>query len=162
MIVMLLIGLWHGATVPFLIFGFLHGTFLIGETMLQRTRLRRMPLWRGPIGTFFLWALTVTLCLIAFVFYRAASLEQAGAMLQAMFGSVSVSTFIFRLPDADLLIALVVVECLTVAHWLCRNTPVETVAVRVPWWTISVVLAFMLVAITLSSSESQGFLYFQY
>jgi alginate O-acetyltransferase complex protein AlgI len=162
MIVMLLIGLWHGATVPFLIFGFLQGTFLIGETMLQRTRLRQMPLWRGPIGTFFLWALTMTLCLIAFVFYRAASLEQAGAILQAMFGGVTVSTLVFRLPDADLLIAPVVVECLTVAHWLCRNTPLETVAVRVPWWTISVALALMLVAITLSSGDSQGFLYFQY
>jgi alginate O-acetyltransferase complex protein AlgI len=162
MIVMLLIGLWHGATVPFLIFGFLQGTFLIGETMLQRTRLRQMPLWRGPIGTFFLWALTMTLCLIAFVFYRAASLEQAGAILQAMFGGVTVSTLVFRLPDAYLLIAPVVVECLTVAHWLCRNTPLETVAVRVPWWTISVALALMLVAITLSSGDSQGFLYFQY
>jgi alginate O-acetyltransferase complex protein AlgI len=161
MIVMLLIGLWHGATAPFLIFGFLHGTFLIGETLLQRTRLRQLALWRGPIGKFFLWTITMTSCLIAFVYYRAASLEQARWMLASMFGSApTVSSF--RLADENFLIALVVAECLVIAHWLCRNTPLEAIAVRVPWWTISVALALMLVAITLSSSESQGFLYFQY
>jgi hypothetical protein len=98
---------------------------------------------------------------MAFIFYRAASLEQARWMLASMFGSVD-ATLSFRLADHDLLIALVVVQGLVIAHWLCRNTPLETIAVRVPWWTVSVVLALMLVAITVSSSESQTFLYFQY
>jgi alginate O-acetyltransferase complex protein AlgI len=161
MVVMLLIGLWHGATTTFLIFGFLHGTYLIGETYLQRTRLRRMEVWRGPFGKFFLWAITIVLCLIAFVFYRAASIEQSLWMLSSMFGAPRAS-FAFRLSDADLLIAAVVLESLIIAHWLCRNTPLEAIAVRVPWWTVSVSLALMLVAITLSSGESQSFLYFQY
>jgi alginate O-acetyltransferase complex protein AlgI len=161
MIVMLLIGLWHGATVTFLIFGFLQGTFLIGEMPLQRTRLRRLRLWNSPPGKFLLWLITFALCVFTFVFYRAASLEQARWMLASMGGSVGTSQSL-RLADHDLLIALVVVECLITAHWLCRNTPLETVAVRVPWWSVSVALALMLVAITLSSTESQGFLYFQY
>jgi alginate O-acetyltransferase complex protein AlgI len=161
MIVMLLIGLWHGATAPFLIFGFLHGIFLIGETLLQRTRLRRLQLWHGLLGKLFLWAVTMALCLIAFVFYRAGSLEQAQWMLASMFGSVGMSSS-FRLADANLLIALAVTECLAIGHWFCRDTPLETIAARVPWWTVSAALALMLVAITLSSSESQGFLYFQF
>jgi alginate O-acetyltransferase complex protein AlgI len=161
MIVMLLIGLWHGATAPFLIFGFLHGTFLIGETFLQRTRLRRMSLWQSPIGKLSLWALTMALCLIAFVFYRAESLQQARSMLTAMVGSAGPLSN-FHLPDHDLLIALVVAECLAIAHWLCRNRLLESAVERVPWWSVSVALALMLVAITLSSSQSQGFLYFQF
>jgi alginate O-acetyltransferase complex protein AlgI len=161
MIVMLLIGLWHGATPSFLIFGFLHGCFLIGETLIQRTPLRRMPLWRGPIGKVFLWAVTMTLCLVAFVFYRAATVKQARWMVAAMFGSAG-NLSNFRLPNADLLIALVVVECLAITHWLCRDIPLESSIARVPWWSVSVALAFMLVAMTLSSSESQRFLYFQY
>jgi alginate O-acetyltransferase complex protein AlgI len=161
MIVMLLIGLWHGATVTFLIFGFLHGTFLIAETFLQRTRLRRLNVWRRPIGKLFLWAVTIALCLIAFVFYRAASLEQARWILASMFGFRSGLTS-FTLPDEDLLIALVVVECLIVAHWFCRDTNLETAVARAPWWIVSIGLALMLAAITLSSGESQNFLYFQY
>src|ERR1700731_2011883 len=87
MVVMLLIGLWHGATVPFLIFGFLNGMVLIGEKLAQRTRVRRMQLWRGRLGKFFLWVVTMALCLISFVFYRAASLEQARWILASMFGA---------------------------------------------------------------------------
>jgi alginate O-acetyltransferase complex protein AlgI len=161
MIVMLLIGLWHGATPSFLIFGFLHGCFLIGETLLQRTRLRRWQLWQGFLGSLFLWAVTMALCLIAFVFYRAANLKQAGWMLASMFGYVS-ATLRFRAPDLLLLIVVLVAECLAIAHWLCRNTPLDTVVARVPWWTISLALALMFLAITLSSSEPQSFLYFQY
>jgi alginate O-acetyltransferase complex protein AlgI len=161
MIVMLLIGLWHGATWTFLIFGFLHGTYLIGETYLQRTRLRRLPLWNWALGKVLLWSLTLALCLIAFVFYRAASLEQSMWLLGALCG-IPQTTSAFRLSDADLLIAAIVLEGLVIAHWLCRNTPLETAVVRVPWWTVSVGLALMLIAITLSSGEQQSFLYFQY
>jgi alginate O-acetyltransferase complex protein AlgI len=161
MIVMLLIGLWHGATASFLIFGFLQGVFLIGETLVRMIRLRRMKLWHTFLGKFLLWAATIALSLIAFVVYRAASVEQARWMLASMFGHAS-SSLSFRLADQDLLIALSVAECLVIAHWLCRNTPLETIAVRVPWWTVSVALALMLVAITLSSSQSQTYLYFQY
>jgi alginate O-acetyltransferase complex protein AlgI len=161
MIVMLLIGLWHGATAPFLIFGFLQGTFLIGEALLQRSRLRRVALWRGSIGKFFLWGVTMTLCLIAFVFYRAANIEQARWMVTAMSGAGSTLSN-FRLPDSDLFITLFVVECLIIAHWLCRNTSLAEVALGVPWWSVSVALALMLIGITLSSSQSQNFLYFQY
>ncbi len=125
MIVMLLIGLWHGATWTFLIFGFLHGTYLIGETFLQRTRLRRLRLWSWSIGKLILWAVTIVLCLIAFVFYRSAGLEQSMWLLGAMCGNAQ-TTSAFRLSDADVLIGLFVVEFLFIAHWLCRNTSLET------------------------------------
>ncbi len=161
MIVMLLIGLWHGATVTFLIFGFLHGSFLIGEIFLQRTKLRRLPIWATSFGRFALWAVTLALCLIAFVFYRSATLAQASWILASMFGFTSGAAS-FGLADHDLLVGLVVVECLIVAHWLVRNQNLETAIARVPWWSVSLGLAAMLVAITLSSGESQNFLYFQY
>ena len=161
MIVMLLIGIWHGATATFLIFGFLHGTFLIGEIVLQRTRLRSLRLWRRPIGKLFLWAVTVTLCLIAFVFYRATNLDQAGWILASMVGHYHKSSS-FGLADRDLVIALVVVECLFISHWLVRDIDLETAVARIPWWSVSIGLALMLVAITLSTGESQDFLYFRY
>jgi alginate O-acetyltransferase complex protein AlgI len=161
MIVMLLIGFWHGATWTFLIFGFLHGTYLIAETFLQRTRLRRLQLWIWPFGKVLLWSLTIALCLVAFVFYRATSVDQSLWILSAMFSADRVP-LAFRLSEADLLIAAVVTEALIIAHGLCRNSSLEAVCVRVPWWTISVSLAFMLVAISLSSGGSQNFLYFQY
>jgi alginate O-acetyltransferase complex protein AlgI len=161
MIVMLLIGLWHGATATFLIFGLVHGAYLIGEMFLQRTWVRRLRIWNALLARVVLCFLTLTLCFIAFVLYRAASLEQARWMLASMCGSLRTSPR-YRLADYDLLIALIVVECLIVANWLCRDTPLQTVAAGVPWWTVSIVLTLMLVSIMLSSNESQSFLYFQF
>ena len=161
MIVMLLIGLWHGATATFLIFGFLQGTFLIVEAILQRTFVRRLQVWRQLHGKVALWAITVGLCLIAFVFYRASNISQALFLIESMFGIRSTSNP-FRLSDADLLIAAVVMESLIIAHCLFRMTSLESLALRVPWWSVSISLALMLLAITLSSGESQAFLYFHY
>lgn len=162
MIVMLLIGMWHGAAWTFLIFGLLHGSYLIGETLLQRTRLRRFALWRNAFGRALLWLATMLLCLVAFVFYRSANVEQSLNILAAMGGLGRGRSAPFRLADHDLLIGAAVMESLLIAHWLCRSAPLEVAAARAPWWAVSVGLALMVVAITLSSGQSQSFLYFQY
>jgi hypothetical protein len=145
-----------------LIFGFLHGTYLIGETILQRSRLRGLRIWTQPIGKLLLWAMTIVLCLIAFVFYCATSMEHSWRLLSMMFG-ISRSALPFRLSDWDLLVAVVVCELLGVAHCLRRNASLDVAVTRVPWWTVSIGLALMLVAIILSSADTQNdFLYFQY
>jgi alginate O-acetyltransferase complex protein AlgI len=161
MIVMLLIGLWHGATVPFLIFGFLHGIYLIGETLLQRTRLRRLRLWTMPLSKVLLWALTLILCLIAFVSYRATSLGQALWVLSAMFGRPHES-YAIRLSETDFVIAAVVLDALIIAHWMCRNRGLEELVASLSWWAVPIGLGMMLIAITLSSADSHGYLYFRF
>jgi alginate O-acetyltransferase complex protein AlgI len=161
MITMLLIGLWHGATATFAIFGILHGIFLVGETLLQRTRLRRSRLWSTPIGKILLWAVTMVLCQVAIVFYRSGSVEQSLRLLWTLIGGFHVDSP-FRLSNFDLLVAGIVLPSLIIAHWLCRETALEVIAVQAPRWSISISLAVMLVAILLTSGESQGFLYFQY
>jgi hypothetical protein len=109
----------------------------------------------------FTLAVTLILCLIAFVFYRATSVGQALWVLSAMFGEPHES-YAIRLPQTDLVIAAVVLEGLGIAHWMCRNTGVEGLVTSAPWWTVSVGLGVMLISIALSSTESHGFLYFQY
>jgi alginate O-acetyltransferase complex protein AlgI len=161
MIVMLLIGLWHGASSMFLIFGFLQGAYLVGEILIQRTPFRRLRVWAHPVGKFFVWALTIGLCMVSFVFYRAATLDQSWRLLGSLFGT-SNSRHAFHLSDADLIIAAVCIESLVIAHWLFRSTPPEVAVARVPWWTVSIGLALMLLAITLSAGESENFIYFQF
>jgi hypothetical protein len=82
-------------------------------------------------------------------------------MLVSMLGGDH-GAYPFRLGDGDLLIAALVLEGLIIAHWTCRNTSLEVIAGRVPWWSLSVTLALMLVAITLSSGESEKYVYFNY
>ena len=160
MIVMLLIGLWHGAAITYVIFGMLHGCYLIADVTLQRSPLRRRQFWSGRLGTFFLWIATMVLCSIAFVFYRSENLEQSWRILSAMLGAVHPAAV--QIADYDVLAASLIIESLIIAHWLCRNSRLEDLVAHIPWWITSICLALMLAAITLSSGRSQTFLYFNY
>ena len=76
LLVFLVSGLWHGADLTFVIWGGLHGLFLVGETLLDRggepkhARLRRC----------------VTLLLVGFawIFFRADSVQNAAGILQTI------------------------------------------------------------------------------
>lgn len=83
---MLLGGLWHGASWSFVIWGGLHGLYLminhgfralLGES--RRQRLERLAVYRG--GS---WALTLLAVVVAWVFFRAETLPGALRMLAAM------------------------------------------------------------------------------
>jgi len=89
MITMLLGGLWHGAGWTFVLWGGLHGLFLIINH-----------LWRSVIhyqinnsitGKIFSWTLTMLVVVIAWVPFRSESIEGAINMLSSMFGLNGIS-----------------------------------------------------------------------
>ena len=79
-LVMLLGGLWHGASWNFLIWGGIHGGYLAFERFLGKESLyRRFPKLLQVMLTFFI-------VLIAWVFFRADTLPEAWRYLGCMFG----------------------------------------------------------------------------
>jgi alginate O-acetyltransferase complex protein AlgI len=74
----LLGGLWHGAGWTFIIWGALHGAALVVYRCWNRAGLS-LPRWAGVLATF----LFVNL---AWVYFRADSIQQAHSVLRAMFG----------------------------------------------------------------------------
>ncbi|GGY38049.1 MBOAT family O-acyltransferase [Pseudoduganella albidiflava] len=86
MATMLLGGLWHGAGWNFVIWGGLHGLYLvIGQAW--RALAQRMG-WRGgTAGALAGWALTFAAVCVAWVFFRAPDLDTALAILSGMFGA---------------------------------------------------------------------------
>jgi alginate O-acetyltransferase complex protein AlgI len=80
MTVMLLGGLWHGASWNFVVWGVLHGLFLMGERMWGKTSVyRSFPHCMQVACTFFL-------ILTTWVFFRAGTLSDAIAYLSCMIG----------------------------------------------------------------------------
>ena len=80
MTVMLLGGLWHGASWNFVVWGGLHGFFLMGERMWGRMSMyRNLPHALQVACTFLL-------LLITWVFFRAATLADAMQYLRCMVG----------------------------------------------------------------------------
>jgi len=85
MVVMLLGGLWHGASWNFIIWGGIHGSMLALERKLgERHPLRRLPPALSVATTF------AVVCL-SWVFFRAKTLEQATTYFASLFGMASVS-----------------------------------------------------------------------
>ncbi|WP_198164568.1 MBOAT family O-acyltransferase [Rhodoplanes sp. Z2-YC6860] len=87
-VTMLLGGLWHGAGWTFIIWGGLHGLYLVvnhgWQTLRGRIALNsRMPLITGALA----WAITFVAVVVAWVFFRAPDMRSALAILTAMSGA---------------------------------------------------------------------------
>lgn len=76
LIVFLLSGLWHGADITFILWGGLHGLFLAAETLIDRGDAPRHPQVRR--------ILTLAAVCFAWIFFRAASWEQAVLILRTL------------------------------------------------------------------------------
>lgn len=87
MLTMLLGGLWHGANWTFVIWGGLHGVYLVINSAWQRVIGHAgISLFNTKIASVFSVLLTFTLTVIAWVYFRADSLQAANLILGSMFG----------------------------------------------------------------------------
>ena len=85
---MLLGGLWHGASWSFVLWGGLHGLYLVAQqafrAVLPGTLLARLDASR--VFSVLSWALTLLAVIVAWVFFRAEHLAGALRMVQGMLG----------------------------------------------------------------------------
>lgn len=76
-------GVWHGASVLFLVWGVYHGVLLVLHRMVQK--LQRRWSWEpGRLGTALGWIATITLVNLGWIFFRADSQAEAVEMLKAL------------------------------------------------------------------------------
>lgn len=91
MITMVLGGLWHGAGWNFLIWGALHGSYLIINHAFSHLRETYLTFihdrWFKPVA----WTITFIAVVVGWVFFRAQTFEGAITMLSAMAGLNGVS-----------------------------------------------------------------------
>ena len=81
MIVMLLGGLWHGAGWSFIVWGALHGVYLI-VNHTYRHMGQCMPI---KIPDVLSWFVTFVSCVVAWVYFRATNFEAANNIVKSMF-----------------------------------------------------------------------------
>jgi len=175
-ITMVLGGLWHGANWTFLIWGAFHGLLLV---MFSRSMPGWLPplwgqarAWR-PLCAVLTWGLTMGLVAVGWVFFRAADIREALAMLGAMFGvAASEAPVLSSTQRASVLIVLV--SCLTaegIQESRQRRRPSPSPAAPRPerglasWWPhlqpVGYVLLFVL-TLLLQPSSGPRFIYFQF
>ncbi|MFO1456379.1 MAG: MBOAT family O-acyltransferase [Steroidobacteraceae bacterium] len=154
---MLLGGLWHGAAWTFVVWGGLHGTYLIVERELRA----RYSAWTpGSLALFGLGLLTYTLVNLTWVFFRARDFGTAWQVLRGMTGFNH---------DAKPILATVFIVCvvtvvsgLLVAHWTMRQRTLESMVERASPALVATVLGLMAFAIVISQGAGSAFIYFQF
>ncbi len=75
--VFLLTGLWHGPNLTFVVWGAYNGVFLLGESLLKRTKLR--------LPKLITWAFTMLAVAVGFAIFNSPDLAYAWAMIKSMF-----------------------------------------------------------------------------
>ena len=155
-ITMLLGGLWHGASWSFVIWGALHGAFLVVERLLRPVLVGAS--WTGTfVARLFGGVLTFVLVCVAWVFFRAGDLSGALKIAGAMFGFAEHASKI----RAEYWPALIIALLLVVTHALTRETDWEAIGARLRLGILVPVLALMLFFIAISA-DSRAFIYFQF
>ena len=178
MVVMLLGGLWHGAGWTFVIWGGLHGAYLIVNHLWRDCGARCIAVRHIGKNLYELlaWLLTFAAVTVAWVFFRAGSLSSAAHMASVMLGLSAVSPFPPILDGSQyvwLALLLCIVTMLPNSNKLFRSNAAElesgllpsSLAGALAWrpcleWTLASV--FMFVTGVLFMASNSRFLYFQF
>jgi len=158
MLTMLLGGLWHGAAWRFVIWGGMHGSYLVVERW-ARARWGDLQIWRARWIRPALALATYGLVCLTWVFFRATSLADAGQVTRAMLAGGADRHLLLR---DDRGIVLLVTGVLVGTHFVLRDTTLEDAWRRLPVWARPVLLASMILTISLITGDERAFIYFQF
>jgi alginate O-acetyltransferase complex protein AlgI len=163
MLTMLIGGLWHGAAWRFVIWGGLHGIYLVIERLLKK-RFADAAFLKQTFIQVGLALLTFLLVCITWVFFRASHLSDAWHMVSAMFGfGVAAKSFYeLGVDTGEIRSVLLVMSALLALHWQLRNSSLEQATDKIPLWARSVVLAGLLWLIVVVQGDNRAFIYFQF
>lgn len=176
LVVFLLSGLWHGASLNFAVWGLLHGGFLVINTLFVAFKKKNATLtrlstqkWYGVLTQ----TLTIIAVLFAWIFFRAPSLEVAGNIVTAIFttATLDISTVLLGLGMTGnelftlclVLLLLIFIETLPV--YQVRSLPLDStqdknLVVLTYFAVLMAVIVFWLFA--LASGNTEGFIYFRF
>lgn len=161
LIVFLVSGLWHGANWTFIIWGALHGSYLVVETWMERFSHRFQGAWTSPLKI----GITFSAVCFAWIFFRANTLHDAWYIVTHLFqgpfqpGMVA-APFGSR---QDLLIALALIAVLIGIDAAHVRNPIGRVVGALPVparWALY--YGFTAAVFLFGTWGKQEFIYFQF
>ena len=168
MIVFLVSGVWHGASVTFIVWGLLHGLYQVMEMLLEpwapKVRAALHIKEEGKLSGILAAIRTFVLVMIAWVFFRASSMGQALTILGRLFAPWENIVWIYNnyLPDVKLLL-LLLVSLLFVwgaEYWFKTMAKKNSATVVVS--VVSIWLVLMVLVFTSGTATVNSFIYFDF
>jgi D-alanyl-lipoteichoic acid acyltransferase DltB (MBOAT superfamily) len=164
----LLMGLWHGASWTFVIFGLFHGILLVLETITERQRNRLFEVTRLNNAPFLKTTLSiaVTFSILAFslVFFRSATITGSWSLITNAFDFSNFGSSIREiLKDNEVLFGMLMVIFLLMAEYLHeKHNLVKIMASRHVVLRWSVYISFIFFVLLFGVLHKQAFIYFQF
>ena len=165
--VFLVSGLWHGANWTFVIWGGLHGFYLISSIWTEKLResvarfvgLTRYPVIRKWLRVF----ITFHLVLLSWVFFRARSVGEVWFILTHMFQMPAMPHINLGLHGLDIPVVLTALLMMEGVHLLQRGGSVrQLLAGRPGWVRWSLYATATLMILLFGEFTSTDFIYFQF
>ncbi len=158
LIVFIVSGFWHGANWTFIIWGALHGAFLVihlnYNKMLQRIGYNFKP---NPLKTFLQIVFTFCLVSFAWVFFRAASVSDAIYIVKIFFHIDFKVPAHFSLNNNEILLSVILIVLLCLKEKFYLTIPTKN--------TLTFVIVFSLIAFScyfFGVFNNKQFIYFQF
>lgn len=158
-ITMLLGGLWHGANWTFVIWGFLHGLYLVIERFVKSI-FKNSTLKDNVLVKLFLIILTYILVCVAWVFFRAKDFTTAGKLLYSMFCGFGKGAQLLN--GTSLIVGSITMLSLFLTHLFFRNKTLDSFIEKKPAIIITGLWVIMLFSIILTQGSGNAFIYFQF
>ncbi|MEW5787679.1 MAG: MBOAT family protein [Pseudomonadota bacterium] len=122
LITMLIGGMWHGAGWSFIVWGGLHGSYLMINHAWRHFR-NGLAAPAGPLERFLGWSLTFLAVVLAWVFFRATNFSDALAVLQGMAGLNGLGTTMLVSPGGSARDYLPVLGVSALLLWIVATRP---------------------------------------
>lgn len=176
--VFLVSGFWHGANWTFIVWGALHGFYLVFAIFKNRWLLTVKPYFAANSPGFVSNAINITttfiLVMIAWVFFRANTVADAWFFLKTMFTGIGGNIAVIlrgHLPDlqmysvekAQILLSMLLIILLEVIHIIQGKGSIREAVNKKPFavrWALYYMLILMI--IFLGVFDKREFIYFQF
>ena len=159
-ITMLLGGLWHGADWQFLVWGGVHGLYLIIERLLKKwldtEKLTAKPAiaMLGALATFVCVSLT-------WVFFAASDWSKCLQMFQSLVGMAGDDPLMV-ISSFHIFMTILIVSIMLLCHWIMRDIEIEDLASKTPTWLLTLFWTAILFITIMTGGSASAFIYFQF
>ena len=174
LIVFLISGLWHGANWTYVIWGFLHGIYLILEIQLQKIwnlipeKIRAIP--PAILMRFTQRIIVLVLVGYAWIFFRASSLEVAGHIAVKIFTGWTDGAALLNLANSilknyELLVTFIAIAIMEVVHYFQERGSIRAALAQKPAvlrWALYVGILVCILVFGKIYSLPTDFIYFQF
>ena len=151
MITFIVVGIWHGAGWTFIVWGLLHGVYQSVHAVARKKGFTPKTVWLNR-------GLTFVAVVVAWVFFRASTLKQAGQVLKAMAGLNGLGSLYSAKMQIGYAFTLLIFAGLAWVNLAPNTWEIEPK----PTWRYGVVFGLLLGAAVLAMGKPAAFVYVQF